>query len=267
MRSDYRITHWEQIGVAIMHNNNSSIRSLTALALVAASVATTYSLAAPQKQEEVVVEAQLPGRSSTGAPIHDVSTQRVVNFADISLTTPSGRAVLETRIRDAARSACSELEQKYPVAAAGESPANCYNEAVDDAIAEARKAIAAADQKSPGAYGAAAAAVPAIQAGEEVTVEAVRGSGYSSAGAELKEVTAKRTVKYGDISLTTQSGVTVFETRIRDAAKSACTELEHKFPVGAPGESLSKCIGDAVQRAMADANKAIDSARVASDSN
>jgi UrcA family protein len=249
---------------AVMHSNSSDSRAFAALAFAAAALATTYSAAAQQKQNEVVVEAQQPGRSAVGA-IDQVSVQRLVSYADISLTTPSGRAVLETRIHDAARSACGELDQKYPFPIAGDAQVTCFNKAVDDAMVDARQAMAAADQKSPGAY--AAAAVPAIQAPEEVTVEAVRGSARSPIGAELKEVSAKRTVSYRDISLTTQSGVTVLENRIREAATSACTELEQKFPVPAPGESSSKCIGDAVQRAMADAGKAIDSARVAADLN
>jgi UrcA family protein len=245
-----------------MRSNIFSLRTLISAALSVATGIATYTANA-QQPEGITVEAARPGRSAIGAPINTVTTKRVVSYSDVSLTTPSGVHVLETRIRDAANAACAELVQKYPIAAEGESPEKCVNNAVDGAMVDARKVIDAANQKAPGAY--AAAAVPAIQAREEIVVEAVSPGRPSAIGAPINTVTAKRTVSYGDISLTTASGVKVLENRIQEAAKSACTELEQKYPVAAEGDTTKKCIDNAVAGGMANARTAIDAAKVASD--
>ncbi|MET0660125.1 MAG: UrcA family protein [Steroidobacteraceae bacterium] len=254
-----------------MHSNSSTFRTLVSAVLATATSVATYSALA-QEKTEITVEATREGPSrspTTGAPINTVMTKRVVTYADVSLTTPSGVSVLETRIRDAASSACAELDQKYPVTAAGDSTQRCYNAAVESAMVDARRAIDAAKQRGP-AYTAPA---PGIQVRDEITVEAAReGPSRSTLGAPIETVTAKRVVSYADVSLTTSSGVTVLQTRIRDAANAACTELEQKYPVPAAGETSKKCVDDAVEGAMVDARKAIDAAKagrapkVASDS-
>jgi UrcA family protein len=155
------------------------------------------------------------------------------------------------------------LERKYPIPAEGDTTRKCIDDAVAGAMVDARKAVDAAKQGAPASY---VAAVPAIQKGEGVTVEAVRGGRRSDLGAPIETVRTTRVVSYADISLTTQSGTAVLETRIRDAARSACTELEQKYPIAAEGDTPKKCFDDAVAKAMADAGKAVDSAKYASDS-
>lgn len=249
-----------------MQSTISGFRTFLCVGLTAATGFATYSANAQeeaiQKTEGIVVEAGRPGRSSLGAPINTVTTKRVVSYADISLTTDSGVAVLETRIRDAARAACTELDQRFPVAAEGDSTEKCLNAAVDGAMADARKAIDTARQNSSVPY---QAAVPAIQAREEIIVESVRPGRHSSTGAPVMNVTATRVVSYADVSLTTASGMKVLENRIQEAAKSACLELEQKYPVAAEGDTTRKCIDNAVDGAMVEARKAIDAAKVASD--
>jgi UrcA family protein len=97
----------------------------------------------------------------------------------------------------------------------------------------------------------------------EITVEAARPSGRTDTGVPIKTVTTKRVVSYADISLATQPGATTLEKRIREAAKSACNELEQKYPISADGDSTQQCVTKAVDRAMADAHKAIDAAKLA----
>lgn len=228
-------------------------RTLASVTLAFAMGAATGAATA---QEEITVEATSLGRSTTGAEIRTVSTTRMVSYAGLSLTTPSGVQVFKTRIRDAATSACGELDQKYPVAAEGYTTQRCIDEAVAGAMVQAQKAIDAAEQRGP-AY---VAPPPGIQTREGITVEAVRGD----RGERTQVVTAKRVVSYADISLATASGEKVLDTRIRDAAHSACTELAQKYPVAAEGDTTRKCIDNAIEGAMPDARKAIDAAKRAS---
>jgi UrcA family protein len=127
-----------------MHSKISSYRTLVSAALAVATGIATYTAIA-QEPGTIVVEAALPSRSATtGAPIKTVTTQRVVSYADISLTTESGVKVLETRIRDAATSACAELDKKYPLPAQGDTTQKCVDNAVQGAMVDAHKRIDAA---------------------------------------------------------------------------------------------------------------------------
>lgn len=248
-----------------MRSNVLGLRTLLIAALAASSGIATYTASAqqtaPPEIGEITVEGARPGRSAIGAPINVVTNKRAVSYADISLTTPSGVKVLENRIRDAAKAACDELDRKYPVTA--ENSGNCFNNAVAGAMADARVAIESARRRAPDSY---TAAIPAIQALEEVVVEGVSGR-RSTSGAPIKDVMATRVVSFGDVSLTTASGVTVLENRIREAARSACNELEQKYPIAAEGDTTRKCIDNAVDSAMVVARRAVDAAKLASDTN
>lgn len=131
-----------------MQSSISGFRTLFSVALAAATGIATYTGNAQEnstkKTEEITVEAARPGRSAIGAPINTVTTRRVVNYADVSLTTASGVKVLENRIHEAARSACAELEQKYPVAAEGDTTQKCIEKSVEGPMVNARKAVDAA---------------------------------------------------------------------------------------------------------------------------
>lgn len=246
-----------------MRSDIIDFKTLLIAALIASSGIAAYTAtaqqAAPPEIGEITVEGVRPGRSAIGAPINVVTNKRVVSYGDISLTTASGVKALENRIRDAAKEACDELDRKYPVTA--ENSGNCFNNAVEGAMADARVAIETARQRAPGSY---TAAIPAIQAREEVIVEGVRGR-RSAIGAPVRDVIATRVVSFADISLTTDSGVTVLENRIREAARSACNELEQKHPIGADGDSPKECFDNAVNSAMVVARRAVDAAKLASD--
>ncbi len=68
------------------------------------------------------------GRSAIGAPIQEVRASRIVEFRDLDLDTAWGAHALRARIRYAARSACEELDARYPVTV--DDPSNCYQNAV-----------------------------------------------------------------------------------------------------------------------------------------
>jgi UrcA family protein len=241
-----------------MRSHTCQPPTLASVALAFAMTAIPCAVTAQEHaaQEEIIVKATSLGRSATGAETRTVSTKRLVSYAGLSLTTPSGVQVFKTRIRDAATSGCSELDQKYQIAAEGDTTQKCIDDAVASAMADAQKAIDAAEQRGP-AY---VAPPPGIQTREGITVEAARGD----RGEKTQVVTAKRVVSYTDISLATASGEKVLDTRIRDAAYSACTELEQKYPVAAEGDTKRKCIDKAIEGAMPDMRKAIDAAKRAS---
>lgn len=100
--------------------------------MLASSVATAQPYDddyAPATVGELTVTApEVVGRSAIGAPIERVSASRVVEFRDLDLETRWGRDTLRSRIRWAARSACDELDARYPTTV--EDPSDCYRDAV-----------------------------------------------------------------------------------------------------------------------------------------
>ena len=88
--------------------------------------------------QELTVTGERHARSSIGAPIQWVSTQRTVYTADIDLSTPWGARELRARVQKAAQTACSELDTFHPITA-DDSP-DCYKAAVNEAMAQAEEA-------------------------------------------------------------------------------------------------------------------------------
>ena len=82
--------------------------------------------------DEIIIRARPLGRSSTtGAPIRRVTTSRVVDYRDLDVDSPWGARELHARIEHAARDACEELDDRYPI---GEPDVgDCVSEAVRDA--------------------------------------------------------------------------------------------------------------------------------------
>jgi UrcA family protein len=120
-----------------------------AFALLVAATMSASVAGAEETLGEVTVRGvreEPAGHTAHGVPIIIATQEQRVSFADISLTTDSGVKVLETRVRDAARSICDSLEAKYPVAAAGEK--DCYKTAVESAMVDAHKAIDAAKRNT-----------------------------------------------------------------------------------------------------------------------
>lgn len=85
------------------------------------------------------------GRDSlSGAPIVQVQLSHRVNYSDLSLTIPSNVKVLKTRVHDAARSVCSDLDRLYPVTM---GPDDCVRKAEQSAMAQVESAIALAEAR------------------------------------------------------------------------------------------------------------------------
>ena len=84
-----------------------------------------------------------PERDSvTGAPIQDVAISEAVRFDDLDLTTREGAHALRERIKHTASRLCRNLDESY--APSITSTPVCYDQAVNDAMAQADDAIAAA---------------------------------------------------------------------------------------------------------------------------
>ena len=89
-----------------------------------------------------------PGRSpTTGAPIETLTSQSIVNVADLNLRTPAGRDELAARISAAAGRACDWLDEVYPASPTTTPPtAECRSEAIKRAQSQVDAAIALANR-------------------------------------------------------------------------------------------------------------------------
>jgi UrcA family protein len=71
-------------------------------------------------------------RSYLGAPIETVRLSRVVYGRDLDLGTARGARILKSRIETAARQACDDIGDRYPIAV--DSPDDCALVATRDAM-------------------------------------------------------------------------------------------------------------------------------------
>jgi UrcA family protein len=95
----------------------------------------------------LVYDAIDGGRSYTGLPILKVSLSYGVNITDLDLATQDGPMALEKRVKDAAKAACQELGQKYPISTPSDK--DCARAAAEKAMVKARDLVAKARQKLP----------------------------------------------------------------------------------------------------------------------
>ena len=96
-----------------------------------------------QETPEVVVEA--PHVESTmvkGTPALSIIYR--VSYSDLNLATNSGAVELQKRIKDSATQACAQLKKLYPTSVDTNPP--CVQTAIKNGMAQASKAIAAADK-------------------------------------------------------------------------------------------------------------------------
>jgi UrcA family protein len=110
--------------------------------------------AAPEVTEEVqvvgpgVVQREVVGRTTIGAPIEVISLARSLSYADLNLTRQSDADELRQRIGDIARKSCRQLDIMYLYAMYQPIPADqsCVKEATRKAMDMASLAIAEAKQ-------------------------------------------------------------------------------------------------------------------------
>ncbi|HEY1631472.1 MAG TPA: UrcA family protein [Rhizomicrobium sp.] len=105
-----------------------------------------YRDAAYQPGGEVVIvngPRRHPERDSvTGAPVQDIALSEAVRFDDLDLATREGAHALRERIKRTAARLCRRLDESYAPSATSAPP--CYDDALNDAMAQADEAIAAA---------------------------------------------------------------------------------------------------------------------------
>ena len=95
-----------------------------------------------QQVPEVVVEApHVDTTTVKGAPA--LSIVYKVSYADLNIGTHSGAVELQKRIKDSATQACAQLKKLYPSSVDTDPP--CVQTAIKNAMAQANKAIAAAE--------------------------------------------------------------------------------------------------------------------------
>lgn len=124
------------------------------IALGAMLAATAASAADAPVTAEVTVQAERPtekvvGRSQIGAPVAFVEVRHRVRYSDLDLSIPSNAKVLKTRVRDAARGACADLDTLYPISAPGSD--ECARKAEEGAMAQVLSAISAAEARKTAA--------------------------------------------------------------------------------------------------------------------
>lgn len=124
---------------------------MTVSALIGGTFLMTSSAAFAKKIETVTVTAPrivkqtiVTGRSyTTGAPIEQTTISRAVHFSDLNLVKSSDDATLKTRVRDAAKDLCAELDKLYPL----EPDRSCVRKSIHRAMPQVKAVISSAHGK------------------------------------------------------------------------------------------------------------------------
>lgn len=124
---------------------------VSSLLLAAGVVASSAVLSAEEQTEaQVTIQAERPmskvvRRTSSGLPVVLYQLRYHVSYSDLDLATSAGADTIKQRVRDAAKSACADLDRLYPPA---QLDSSCIREAEDAAMSEVNKAIALAAAKT-----------------------------------------------------------------------------------------------------------------------
>jgi UrcA family protein len=129
---------------SIVDVRTGGLFALSVMFAAAASAADT------QVSAEVTVQAERPtttvvGRAGTGAPVVLANVQYRVSYSDLELSIPSNAQLLKTRVREAARGACADLNKLYPISTTGSN--ECSAKAEERAMPQVLSAIAAAEAR------------------------------------------------------------------------------------------------------------------------
>lgn len=123
-----------------MDRNLASFRTARLVSL-GAGFAIAAGAAFAQPTEVVTVEAARSIKTqapSSVATAHEVSLKGWVRCGDLDLATSAGVSELEKRVEQTAKSLCKEIDDTYPLI---EDSGDCVKNAVNSAMADARKAI------------------------------------------------------------------------------------------------------------------------------
>lgn len=130
-----------------LHINQGVRFALMAASLVAlagASMAQSPTIPEIRVQASGVIKKQL-GQTSSGSPIEATDVTVRVSYADLTLDTNSGRALLQDRVKDAAKEACQRATAHYPRSSLEATDEDCVKTAVNAAKPQIDAVIAAAN--------------------------------------------------------------------------------------------------------------------------
>jgi UrcA family protein len=119
-----------------------------AIPIGSAAAQTTYETREQITVTPPYVQHRTIGRSYTGAPIEELSLSRVVDLSDLDLSRWSDVQMLDSRVRQAAYSACNQLNREYPESlypsyqSSQSSDRDCVVRATNEGMAQARFAVA-----------------------------------------------------------------------------------------------------------------------------
>lgn len=122
----------------------SKINSRRVIGLLAASIALAGAMGVATAEEPtelkgitVTAERMMTVEKPTGVVEKELRIKTLVNYTDLDITTESGRKALESRVREAASDACTELDRLMPARTLEHG--NCVSEATDRTMAGLKK--------------------------------------------------------------------------------------------------------------------------------
>lgn len=92
--------------------------------------------------EAPAITKSVVGQTAAGTPTEQVTVTHRVSYADLNLATHTGAAELKARVRQAAREACRQINDLYPMQRVNR--AECIAQAVADSERQVHEAIDAA---------------------------------------------------------------------------------------------------------------------------
>ena len=130
---------------------SNRIRAMSLAVLIAVGLFPVSTLSQQQARSgpifEIVVTSPRVEVLETRAPLgrgSQVSMSYAVGFADLNLSTQSGRNELESRVKEAATEICLLLSERYAGSRAGAE--RCTRQSIEDAMSQVQAAIEAAQR-------------------------------------------------------------------------------------------------------------------------
>lgn len=144
-----RLKAWRRSHMKLLSRKPALIAATIAL-LGAGAALQNLALAAPLS--EVVIEAgpinrTVVGRSATtGAPIESITVDHRVDYSDLDLVKHVDVLTLQQRVEMAARDACAQLDEVFPIGSSYHQTRTCIEEAIHGASQAVQQAITSAQE-------------------------------------------------------------------------------------------------------------------------